>query len=543
MLQLCADEVSLPLSLIFKNCVDSGIFPDSWKKANVQPIYKKVNRQIKSNYKPISLLSICGKFLEKIVFDQVYQYLITNNLLSKFQSGFRPRDSCIFQLISITSSIYEAFENFDETRALFLDISKAFDKVWHDGLIFKLKANGISGSLLKFFTNYLSNRKQRVVLNGIESEWRQINAGVPQGSVLGPLLFLVYINDLTDEIVSEMRLFADDSSIFTRVHQVSQTHNQLVSDLETINKWTYQWKMLFNPDMNKQAIEVIFSAKNDKPIHPDPSFNYIPVIREEHTKHLGFYLDSKLSCSKHIREAIIKATKGISLLKYLSQYVSRKVLDLSYKLYVRPYLDYGDVIYHNQRSDLMELIEQVQYKAALIVSGCWQGTNRDKLYEELGWESLSHRRWHRRLTSYYKINNSLTPVYLIEHIPKQVEPNVSLRRHALRTPPCRTNKFANSFFPFCLSEWNSLDDSIKASPSLSEFKSKLISLIRPKGNSFYSIRDNSGIKLLTKIRVTFLTSEIKDLIIISIVSVHSVIVVLMKKLQFIISYVALASLI
>ena len=282
----------------------------------------------------------------------------------------------------------------------------------------------------------------------------------------------------------------------------------MVRDLETINNWAYQWKMLFNPDMNKQAIEVIFSAKNDKPFHPDLSFNNIPVSREEFTKHLGFYLDSKLNCSKHIREAIIKATKGISLLKYLSQYVSRKVLELSYKLYVRPHLDYGDVIYHNQRSDLMDLIEQVQYKAALIVSGCWQGTNRDKLYEELGWESLSQRRWHRRLTTFYKITNSLTPSYLNEHIPEQVEPNVSLRRHAVRTPRCRTSRFANSFFPFCLSEWNSLDDSIKVSPSLSEFKTKLNSLIRPKGNSFYSIRDHSGIKLLTKIRVTF--SDLRD---------------------------------
>ena len=145
----------------------------------------------------------------------------------------------------------------------------------------------------------------------------------------------------------------------------------------------------------------------------------------------------------------------------------------------------------------MDLIEQVQYKAALIVSGCWQGTNRSKLYEKLGCESLSCTRWHQRLTTYYKINNGLTPSYLNDHIPEQIEPNVSLRRHAVRTALCRTSRFANSFFPFCLSEWNSLDDSIKVSPSLSEFKTKLNSLIRPKGNSFYSIRDNSGINTLT----------------------------------------------
>ena len=160
-------------------------------------------------------------------------FLDENRLISTMQSGFRPGDSCIYQLISITSDIYRNFERHDETRALFLDISKAFDKVWHEGLIHKLKSNGISGNLLSFFENYLSQRHQRVTLNGSESSWRSISAGVPQGSVLGPLLFLIYINDLTENIKSQMRLFADDSSIFTPVIDVQVTHEQLVQDLET----------------------------------------------------------------------------------------------------------------------------------------------------------------------------------------------------------------------------------------------------------------------------------------------------------------------
>ena len=207
--------------------------------------------------------------------------------------------------------------------------------------------------------------------------------------------------------------------------------------------------MVFNPDISKQAIEVIFSTKKNKPIHPDIFFNSIPVSREDHTKHLGLHLDSKLSFSKHIQESIIKANKGLGLLKYLSRFVSRKVLDLSYKLYVRPYLDYGDIIYHNQRLDLMNLVEKVQYKAALIVSGCWHGTNRERLYEELGWESLSLRRWYRRLTLYYKILHGFTPTYLNECIANQVEPPANLRRIVNRPPICRTNRFANIFFPFC----------------------------------------------------------------------------------------------
>ena len=163
------------------------------------------------------------------------------------------------------------------------------------------------------------------------------------------------------------------------------------------------------------------------PAQPELFFNGEPVSREEHTNHLGVYLDSQLNFSKHIRESILKATKGISLLKYLSKYVSRRVLDLSYKLYVRPHLDDGDVICHNQRDDLMKLIEEVQYKAALIVCGCWQGTSRERLYEELGWESLSERRWSRRMTIFYKIINGMAPSYLSDHRPQHPTPHVSLR--------------------------------------------------------------------------------------------------------------------
>ena len=160
-----------------------------------------------------------------------------SGLLSKKQSGFRPDDSTIYQLLSITSTIYEAFKKSDEARAVCLDISKACDKVWHEGIVFKLKCNGISGSLLKFFENYLLNRHQHVVLNGKEFNWINLKAGVPQGSVLGPLLFLVYINDLTDNISSDMGLFANDSSLFTCVKRMNQNHIKLVKDLQTVSMW------------------------------------------------------------------------------------------------------------------------------------------------------------------------------------------------------------------------------------------------------------------------------------------------------------------
>ena len=172
----------------------------------------------------------------------MYAYFVDNELISKYQSGFRPGDSTINQLLAITDEIYKSFESHAETRAAFLDISKAFDKVWHEGLMFKLRRSGISGRLLLLIGDFLSDRKQRVVLTGKESEWLPSHAGVPQGSVLGPLLFLIYINDLTENISSNMRLFADDSSLFIKVRDVAATQTQLMDDLDTITNWARQWK-------------------------------------------------------------------------------------------------------------------------------------------------------------------------------------------------------------------------------------------------------------------------------------------------------------
>ena len=185
-----------------------------WKKANVVLVHKKGDKQIFKKYRPVSLLPICGKKFERLIYNNLLEYFIDNDLISQNQSGFKPGDSCIDQLTSTTHEIYQFFDDGLEVRGVFLDISKAFDKVWREGLIVKLKQNGIKGNLLDTLTNFLNDRKQRVVLNGQHSKWTNIEAGVPQGSILGPLPFLIYINELPDNLISNPKLFADNTSLF-----------------------------------------------------------------------------------------------------------------------------------------------------------------------------------------------------------------------------------------------------------------------------------------------------------------------------------------
>ena len=211
----------------------------------------------------------------------IWRYVEVNKLLSVHQSGFGSNDSCVNQLLSIVHNLLKkAFDAYPtlETCGVFLDMSKAFDKVWHQGPIFKLKSTGVSDSLLSLIESFLSNRFQRVLLNGQTSEWLPVKAGVPQGSILGPLFFLIYINDLSDDLVSSVELFAGGTSLFPVVHDSNISANELNNDLQKISEWAYKWKMPFNPNLNKQAQDVIFSRKLNKPSHPKIVFNSAPIV-------------------------------------------------------------------------------------------------------------------------------------------------------------------------------------------------------------------------------------------------------------------------
>ena len=330
--------------------------------------------------------------------------------------------------------------------------------------------------------------------------------------MLGALLFLLYINDLEEGIKSSIKFFADDTSIFSIVHDPEISAAELNHDLQLINNWAHQWKMSFNPDPNKQAVEVIFSQKRKSIYHPPIFFNNIEVKRVSEHKHLGLTLDSKLSFANHISDKIATARKGIGMIKHLSSYLPLKSRDQIFKMHVRSHLDYCDTIYHipmqtRETSDFdstrsLNYPKSTQYQPALAVSGAWKGSSRSKLYDELAWETLHHRRSFTRLTQFYKIMTGLSPDYLRILIP-------AMRDHlfghhftnVLVNIFCRTDKFKNSFFPDSISMWNELGPELRGAESLSIFKKKLLKIYRPLKKSLYNIHDQNCTKWIFQLRL------------------------------------------
>ena len=307
------------------------------------PIHKKEDKNLIKIYRPISLLPIFGKIFEMVIYNSLFNHFLSNKLFTPSESGYLPGNPCIAQLLSIIHEIQTAFDNNPtvDVRGIFLDISKAFDKVWHDGFISKLKSYGAEDELLSLLQNNLQDREQRVVLNGQISGWRKINSGVPQGSVLGPLSFLIYINDPPDGIISMCKIFADHTSLFSKVLDINKSVTEPNTDLEKISQWAYQWKMQFNPDPNKQGNEIIFSRKlvsNDLS-HPSVKFNNNNITRYSHQKHLGVALDSNLNFNTHIEQKIKRCNKMIGPIRRLSKNLPRNALLTIYKSFIRPHLD------------------------------------------------------------------------------------------------------------------------------------------------------------------------------------------------------------
>ena len=468
-LKMASPTISKALTLLFNRSLSEGRFPKCWKVAYVTPIHKKASKSICANYRPISLLSCVGKALEKCIQKRVFMFLKENQILNPCQSGFIPGDSTVYQLISMYDDFCKSLDNHTPTQAIFFDISKAFDRVWHQGLLHKLNAIGIQGTLHNWFSDYLNNRTQAVVIKGQISNYTDITAGVPQGSVLGPLLFLIYINDLADNIDSNIKLFADDTSIYLSLDDNQIRTQTLNSDLLKIQEWANTWKVTFNAqktnklDICNQNVIILNSLYFDNTL----------LNTREHHKHLGITLQNDCKWDQHIANLIIKCRTQVNCLRSYKYRLNRKSLETMYKSYILPLFDYADVIWDSCTETQANSLEELQIDALRTISGSVRGTSHALLYNETGFIPLKERRKRHKLLTFFKFVNGLVPNHLAVKFPPLVsEINPYHRRRPLnRQPPSfKTALYKKSFFPSSTDLWNDLPESIQCSKSFGEFK-------------------------------------------------------------------------
>lgn len=473
LLKICARAIAEPLTRLFNYSLQTHKFPSTWKFSNVVPIHKKNSRNDKANYRPISLLCNTSKVMERLIHNKIYSYLITNSLLTPLNSGFKKHDSAVNQLIVLYDNICKSLEQKHDVRLVFLDLSKAFDRVWHKGLLFKLKQLGITGPPLLWIEDYLKDRHQRVVIDGQSSDWIKIEAGVPQGSILGPLLFVVFINDIVKEIQANIKLFADDTSLFHSIIDSHITQALLNRDLQKISEWAAQWLMIFNVLKNES---MTLSLRNNPPLQPPLYFNGTPLKEVTQHTHLGITFSSKMSWKPHVDRVCFRAGQRNNILRKLKFRLPRKTLQTLYKSLVRPILEYGDVVFDDSSITLSQKMEAIQYDAARTCTGAFLSTNRNSILLELGWNSLADRRKNHKLILYYKMVNGLTPSYLKDLLPTRV---ADVSRYSLRNAgnrsivPTRTTRYKTSFLPSTTALWNNLTDQIRHSTSLLAFKYNL----------------------------------------------------------------------
>ena len=474
LLKEAAPVISPSLARLFNLSLSNRLFPSSWKRANVSPLYKKGPENLCNNYRPVSLLSCVGKVLEKIVFKHVFNFFRDNIVISAHQSGFIPGDSTVNQLLLLYHELCLAVDQQKEVRIIFLDISKAFDKVWHSGLLYKLKRAGIEGDLHDWFSDYLKNRYQRVVIQGQSSSWGKICAGVPQGSVLGPLMFLIYINDIVDIVRSKIKLFADDTSLYLNIDNPFTAAEIMNSDLSDIDEWSKDWLVTFNA---LKTDSMLISRKTHQINHPPIHFQGHALQNVTKHKHLGLTIRSDLRWSDHITEICTKSSKLINIMKNLKFTLDRSTLETIYTSFVRPILEYGSPVWNNCTVFDEEKLENIQLNAARIVTGAMYGTSNAKLYEETGWITLAKRREISKLTLMYKIVNKLVPEPLCS-ILRTASTGGNQTYHTrqqfnLTHFRARTELFDDSFFPSTVRLWNQLPLETRNSASIGIFKSNI----------------------------------------------------------------------
>ena len=467
-LKECQHVMAPILSIIFKHSLSSGTLPNDWKHANVCPVYKKGEKHDPINYRPISLTCISCKILEHILASSMMTFLEENSILYDLQHGFRSSRSCETQLISFIQDLSEANDKNVQTDIIVMDFAKAFDKVSHKHLLYKMEHYGISQQIIKWVSEFLSNRTQTVVLGGESSNKIPVTSGVPQGTVLGPILFLIYINDLPDYLqYSTLRLFADDSIIYKTIQNPSDLE-KLQSDLDAAGRWEKDWLMHFHPD----KCSILNITQKRKPLPYSYKLHGHTLTKEQSSKYLGVTLQSNCKWDNHINNITSKANQTLGFLRRNLKVNSTKIKEHAYKALVRPKLEYAASVWDPHTSSQINQIEKVQRRAARYVTNRFHNTSSvTDMLQDLNWPTLEARRLHTRLVMFYKITNHLVAIY-----PQNLLYPVDHRTRQSHTNCYRliqTNKdtYKYSFYPRTISQWNLLPPNITSADTLEGFKS------------------------------------------------------------------------
>ena len=345
-----------PLSYICNLSLSNGIFPHELKKAKVIPLFKHGDNQKVQNYRPISVLPFFSKIFEKMMFNRIFDFINANKVLYDYQFGFRQNHSTAMALISLTDKIINAMENGEFAIGVFLDFSKAFDTVDHNILFMKLEHYGIRGLALSWIKSYLYQRTQYVHYLNADSNIKYISCGVPQGSILGPLLFLLYIHDIVNVSTDLFyTIYADDTNVFLTGNNLLSLYQTMNNELGKIVTWLNSNRLSLN------ILKSHYMIFTNKTVVVDASIqiNSIVLERVESTKFLGVYLDTKLDWKKHISYVKSKIARGVGIIRKARKYLNKESLLTLYYSFIYPYFIYGIEVwgnaYHSTLASVMKL--------------------------------------------------------------------------------------------------------------------------------------------------------------------------------------------
>ena len=391
-LKLALPSIENSLALLFNTYIETSVFPDLWKIASITPILKEGDKVDKSNYRPISVLPIIARLFEKLVANQVYQHMVDNNLFTSGQSTYRSLHSTVTHLLKNTDDWYSGLDLNKLVGLTFIDLKKAFDTVDHEILCKKLEHYGIQQRELTWFRSYLFNRKQFCRVNGISSKLEKIDVGVPQGSCLGPLLFLIYINDLPHAVQNYVvSMYADDTSLCYQASDIETLNEAIINDLIQLETWLKGNKLSLNV---AKPNSMLISTKQKHKILKNRDEDLQLTIRNKEleviqkTKYLGVTIDNSLNWKEHIKTVSTKVSKAIGFLRHSKTFLPQETLKTLYKGIVEPHFRYCCSIWGCAGSNELNQLQELQYRAARILTNGSVDTPGRLLIDRFGWKTI-----------------------------------------------------------------------------------------------------------------------------------------------------------